>query len=91
MQEKKHFSAAIRAFIVQQFPAARKISIDDSVPLLSSGIVDSLGMLDLVGFLERSFAIQLADDELTPENFATIASLAAFVEQKKSEIGVGQR
>ena len=51
----------------------------------------NVGMLDLVGFLERSFAIQLSDDELTPENFATIASLAAFVEQKRSEIGVGGR
>ena len=81
----------IRSFVVQKFPAAKKRSLDDNVPLLASGIVDSLGMLDLVSFLEESFAIQLSDDELTPENFTTISALASFVEQKKAETGVAAR
>ena len=81
----------IRSFVMQQFPAAKKRAIDEKVPLLESGIVDSLGMLDLVSFLEKSFAIQLADDELTPENFATIASLAEFVKHKKGQVEVTAR
>jgi acyl carrier protein len=76
---------------MQQFPAAKKRAIDENVRLLESGIVDSLGMLDLVSFLEKSFAIQLSDDELTPENFATIASLANFVRQKQGQVEVAAR
>jgi acyl carrier protein len=91
MHDGKPIHSAIRSFIVQKFPAAKKRALDDSVPLLASGIVDSLGMLDLVSFLEESFAIQLLDDELTPENFANIGTLASFVEQKKAQIGVEAR
>jgi acyl carrier protein len=86
MQVPENLSAMIRSFVVQQYPAARKRPLDDHLPLLTSGIVDSLGMLDLVRFLEDSFAIQLSDEELTPENFASIASLASFVEMKRAQI-----
>jgi acyl carrier protein len=87
MQEQKDPAAMIRSFVLQRYPAARKHPLDDHAALLTSGIIDSLGMLDLVGFLEKSFAIQLSDDELTPENFASIASLTLFVEMKRAQIG----
>ena len=73
---------------MQKFPAARKRTIGDDTPLLESGIVDSLGVLDVVAFLEKSFMIQLSDDELTPENFGTVKSMASFVERKRSWVGV---
>ena len=58
--------------------------MNDRTPLLESGIIDSLGILDLVAFLERSFQITLQDDELTPENFANISSIVNLVEQKRN-------
>jgi len=58
--------------------------MNDDVQLLESGIVDSLGTLDIVNFLEQTFAIKIADEELTPENFACIRQLAKFVNKKKS-------
>jgi acyl carrier protein len=70
---------------LRKFPAARKKSITDDTPLLESGIIDSLGMLDVVAFLESSFKIQVLDDELIPENFADIHRMAAFVEKKRSQ------
>jgi acyl carrier protein len=91
MQNAKPIQNTIRSFVVQKFPAAKKQALDENVPLLASGIVDSLGMLDLVTFLETTFAIQLSDEELTPENFATIRALATFVEQKKTQVGVEAR
>ena len=78
-------SAEIRSYIVKQFPVARKEALRDDSQLLTSGIVDSLGMLDLVRFLEESFMIQIFDEELIPENFASVACLANFVGQKKSQ------
>jgi acyl carrier protein len=74
----------LKSFITKQFPLARKrnLGIDDR--LLGEGIIDSLGVLDIVGYLETEFRISIADDDLTPENFETIGRLTAFVERKLS-------
>ena len=50
-------------------------------PLEATGI-DSVGMIELVYALENRFAIQIGDDEVAPENFASIGSLAALVARK---------
>jgi acyl carrier protein len=44
--------------------------------------LDSIGMIDLVYGLEERFAISIDDEEVLPENFATIAALTALVERK---------
>lgn len=82
MEDKDAVSNKIRAFITKTFPAARKRNIDDSVLLLANGIVDSLGMLQVLAFLEQTFGIKVVDEELTPANFANVKNLAAFVETK---------
>ncbi|MBZ5495997.1 MAG: acyl carrier protein [Acidobacteriia bacterium] len=74
---------AIRSFILSHFPLARQRSILDDDPLLDSGIVDSLGVLELVGYLESKFGLTITDEELLPGNFQSISSLARFVVQKK--------
>jgi acyl carrier protein len=50
-------------------------------PLETIGI-DSVGMIELVYALENRFSIQIRDDEVAPENFASIGSLAALVARK---------
>ena len=72
----------LRSFILEKFPLARKRGIEDDQPLLESGILDSLGVLDLVGFLEEEFCISVTDEELLPENFQTVESITVFVEKK---------
>lgn len=72
----------IRAFILDRFPLARKKGIANDSLLLQSGIVDSLGILELVGFMEREFGVRIEDEELLPENFSTIDALAAFLISK---------
>lgn len=76
---------SIRSFILQKFPAARKRSIGDDTPLLESSIIDSLGILDVVSFLEQTFNITVSDDELIPENFADINRMTAFAEKKRNQ------
>ncbi len=71
----------IRTFIVETF-FVDAFGDDDS--FLRNGIVDSLGMMDLVAFLEREFGIKLADAELVPENLDSLARVAAFVERKRT-------
>jgi acyl carrier protein len=78
----------IRQFIIQHFPSARRAELGSQEALLENGIVDSLGVLDLVSFMEQAFAITISDDELLPENFQTIERLAKFIENKRGMTGV---
>jgi len=72
----------LTSFIVKNFPLARKRNVGVDDRLLGEGIIDSLGVLDIVGYLENQFQIAVGDDDLSPENFETIGRLAAFVERK---------
>ena len=76
-------SHRIRQFIIKHFPLARKQSIiEDDSPLLDSGIIDSLGVLEVVSFIEKEFKIMISDEDLLHENFESIASMTAFVQNK---------
>ncbi len=69
---------------MERFPLARTLStLADDSSLLESGIVDSLGVLDLISFLESEFAITLSSDDLLPSNFESIARMAASVDRKR--------
>ena len=52
--------------------------------LLESGIIDSMGVLQLVAFLERTCGIKVEDDDLMPENFDTIAAITSFIERRQA-------
>ncbi|HKE84668.1 MAG TPA: acyl carrier protein [Vicinamibacterales bacterium] len=54
----------------------------DDESLLDRGLIDSTGVLELVGFLERRYAISIDDRELVPDNLDSIARIVAFVEAK---------
>lgn len=70
----------LEAFVVDELMLGRGIGrIDPDDDLLAGGIIDSLGVTQLVTFLEERFAIRVTDDELTPANFRTLASIEAFV------------
>jgi acyl carrier protein len=70
----------IRQFLVQQFPATKNVGSEDL--LLKNGLIDSLGILEVVTFFENEFGIVLSDEELLPENFGSLSSLSNFVWQK---------
>ncbi len=59
-----------------------KKTLDPDENLLEQSIIDSLGILKLVTFLEEAFGIQVIDEDIVPENFQSLNSMASFVEQK---------
>ena len=71
----------IREFLQKMDNRILKVSDDDS--LLTTGIIDSLKMVELLSFIEKSYGITVDDDELSPENFETVNSIVSFLEQKK--------
>lgn len=50
--------------------------------LIENGVIDSLGIFQIVTFLEEDIGITIEDDELVPENFSTISSIAAMAAAK---------
>jgi len=76
----------IRAFIVENF-----LFGDDSAPFAFSdddsfqerGIVDSTGILELVCHLQEQYAIDIADEELVPDNLDSLSKVAQFVQRKR--------
>ena len=78
--------AEIRAFIVEELLFGRGgDELSDEASLTDRGVVDSTGVLELVGFLEETFGIEVGDDELIPENLDSIALIAAFVVGKTAK------
>jgi len=75
----------LRRFLAQQFPATKNVSNDE--PLLNNGLIDSLGILDVVTFLEKEFGFAVSDEDLLPENFGSVTSLLNFVQQKTNGTG----
>lgn len=59
-----------------------KKSLTPDEDLLEKGIIDSLGIMKLILFMEETFRIAVTDDEIVPENFQTLNNMVKFVEQK---------
>jgi acyl carrier protein len=77
--------AQIRAFVLAHFPLARARAVGDEDSLLDAQVIDSLGILELVTYVEEAFAITVTDDDLSPENFESIAALAGFVDRRRGQ------
>jgi acyl carrier protein len=57
-------------------------SIEDDTLIFDAGILDSMGLLFLIEFLNENFEISVEDEELLPDNFETVNSIAEFVQEK---------
>lgn len=76
-------SQEIRQFVIANFlfgQDADSLRGDDS--FLESGVIDSTGVLELVGFLEKQFNVTVADHELVPDNLDSVNKVASFVCRK---------
>ena len=80
----------VREFILEHFPLARHKHVSDTDSLVESGIVDSLGVLEIVTFLESRFCIVVADVDVVSENFLSIAAIANYVESKQQASSTNQ-
>lgn len=75
----------IRNFIVDNFYYGQDTNaLTDDVSFLENGIIDSTGVLELVSFIQETYAIEVLDDEIIPDNFDSLSKLSSFVARKKS-------
>jgi acyl carrier protein len=74
----------IREFIVSFFYVPEPEAFSDDQSLLDSGIVDSIGMFDVIAFLEKQFGFKIKDEEMIPENLDSVANMSRFVARKQA-------
>lgn len=76
--------SAVRTFVTKEFLYMRPdFVIGDDDSLLKSGVVDSMGVLEVMGFLEESFGVRPEDDEITEANLGSLRAIARFVVSKR--------
>ena len=72
----------IRNFIVENFLFGEDENLKKDTSFLENGIINSVGILELVLFLEETFGFTVEDEELIPENLDSIANVANYVQKK---------
>jgi acyl carrier protein len=75
----------IRDYIFRRFPVAEAQGLANNDPLV--GVLDSLAVLGLVGFIEPEFRIELRPSDLTDENFESIATISRLVDRLSQAVG----
>ena len=66
---------------------AEDVELNETTPLISSGIVDSFSMVSLKRFLEKKYAISIPDEEATPQAFDTVTSIIELVSRHMAKKG----
>jgi acyl carrier protein len=76
-------AADVEEFILEDIAAGRGIdSVAPDDDLLAEDVIDSLGIMQLISFLEGKYGIKVTDEDLNPENFRSVQRIVTFVEQK---------
>lgn len=72
----------LHRFVVDNFLYGRDSGFSDNESFVDMGILDSTGMLELVGFLEKKYGIEVRDVDLTPDNLDSVTQLAEFLRRR---------
>ena len=80
MQETRE---KIRNYILENSSSGNG-ELSDTDSLIQRNMIDSLGMLGLIGFLETEFKIKIQDEDVLPENFDSIQRITELVHAKRS-------
>ena len=73
----------VREFLSELLPTGKMSTLNDDTPLRTSGLIDSLGVLRLVSFVEEKFGVEVDAYDAGVQNFDTVNLIAAFLERKR--------
>lgn len=76
---KQDVARQLMNFVCDNFTHANEETLNADDLLLDDGIVDSLGLLEIVEFMEGHFGLSVTLTDMSPENFSTINTMAGFV------------
>ena len=79
MQEHERIAVRIHEWLLRSFPLAQERGVGSHDSLLDSGIIDSLGTLEVVNFLETEFEVQVTDEEMVADHFESVEAITQFI------------
>jgi acyl carrier protein len=86
MIEQAEVKDRIREYIVEEFAKSKGINeVSDQEVLTKNGIIDSMGIFRLVAFLEETFNVRIADEEITNDNLESIDAIERLVISKSKK------
>jgi acyl carrier protein len=81
------YKQSVREFISENFLFGDAAQLRDDTSFLSSNVIDSTGVLELVNFLEERYKISIGDDEIVPENLDSLESIEVYLKKKLNGAG----
>jgi len=85
MKDKSELKEELRTYILSAFlPGDSPENLKDDTPLRTSGLIDSMGLLRLVGFVESQYGIEIKAYDTSIENFDTIDAISDLIERKNT-------
>jgi acyl carrier protein len=60
--------------------------LDPDAPLLEQGIIDSMGVVEIIEFLEDRFGVEVADQDITEENLGTVSAMSRYVAGRMAKV-----
>jgi acyl carrier protein len=72
----------VKAFIIENFLFGDPAGFSEDTSFLKTGLIDSLGIMELIAFLESTYRIHIDDHELVPDNLDSLNKIAVFLEKK---------
>jgi acyl carrier protein len=72
----------VRAFVLEYAAHRGVTSVGDDESILTSNLIDSLGSLRMIDFLETAFPLTIEDTDMLPENFQTLNACESFIKGK---------
>ncbi len=81
----KEIEQSVRAFITENFMVSGSESeLKSTDSFLEKGLIDSMGVLEIVDFIEAQFSFSISDEDLLPENLDSIQLITAFVARNRA-------
>lgn len=78
-------TSTIKQFVIDEFlPDVTGSDLTTDYDLVATGVIDSLGLLKLIAWLEERFELPIDDMELDPDSFHTIDAIDAFIRQAEA-------
>ncbi|MEU1285627.1 phosphopantetheine-binding protein [Kitasatospora sp. NPDC005856] len=77
----KH-AAAVTQFIIEEFlPDVGANELDVDYDLVDGGVIDSLGLLKTIAWIEDRFDLRVEEFDLDPDSFRSVGSISGFIER----------
>ena len=80
------FETVLSDYVTKEIVRGREGHVTADADLLASGLLDSLGILQLVAFIEERFKLRVPDEDVVYENFHSIAALSAYLAAMQSNV-----